>query len=143
MSEEQYWLQRTSGSIFSRVWDGTFREGSVRVLDGIARREEICITGIAEANLRDSERRPPPESRCSSHGAEGERAGVPDICVPIPRGAFAAFYIGMKRPGEKPRPLQFGWGEFLRPVGNRREWYDDDDTAWEAVCQYLGISPGS
>lgn len=33
--------------------------------------------------------------------AEGVKAGVPDICIPIPSGSFHGAYIEMKRPENK------------------------------------------
>lgn len=56
--------------------------------------------------------------------AEGVRPGVPDVCLPAPRGSFGACYIELKRahaPG-KPRgrasPEQLWWLGELQAVGN-------------------------
>lgn len=34
--------------------------------------------------------------------AQGVRAGVADLCVPVRRGAYSGLYIEMKKPSEKP-----------------------------------------
>lgn len=56
--------------------------------------------------------------------AEGVRAGVPDVCLPLPRGAHAALYIELKRPAEAGRaagrvsPEQRRWRDTLTAAGN-------------------------
>lgn len=56
--------------------------------------------------------------------SEGVRPGVPDICLPVPRGNFGACYIELKRPhaAGKPRgrtsPEQLWWLGELQAVGN-------------------------
>lgn len=56
--------------------------------------------------------------------AEGVRPGVPDVCLPVPRGNFAACYIELKRPhaAGKSRgrmsPEQLWWLGELQAVGN-------------------------
>lgn len=56
--------------------------------------------------------------------AEGVRPGVPDMCLPVPRGNFGACYIELKRPriAGKSRgrlsPEQLWWLGELQAVGN-------------------------
>lgn len=55
---------------------------------------------------------------------EGVRPGVPDVCLPVPRGAYGACYLELKRPYStgKPRgrasPEQLWWLGELQAVGN-------------------------
>lgn len=42
------------------------------------------------------------------------KAGVPDLCLPVARGAFNGLYIEMKYGKNKTSPLQDGWIENLR-----------------------------
>jgi hypothetical protein len=56
--------------------------------------------------------------------AEGVQAGVPDICLPVPRGPYAACYIELKRmaspgkPAGKETPAQKEWRIALLEAGN-------------------------
>lgn len=56
--------------------------------------------------------------------AEGVRAGVPDVCLPVPRNGLGALYIELKRPGEPGRakgalrPAQREWLAALQEAGN-------------------------
>ena len=82
--------------------------------------------------------------------AEGIRAGVPDVHLPVPRDGFASLYIEMKR--LKPRltktkglrldptkqtPEQVVWMEGLRAVGNAVEVCHTADEAWSVLERYL------
>lgn len=50
--------------------------------------------------------------------AEGIKAGVPDLCLPVPRGNNHGAYIEMKRrKGGKITPEQAEWMERLRAQG--------------------------
>lgn len=53
--------------------------------------------------------------------AEGLRAGVPDIVLPVPRGTYAGLFIEMKAGKNKPTPIQMEWHRVLREVGHRVE----------------------
>jgi len=69
--------------------------------------------------------------------AEGKRAGVPDICLPVPRGIYAALYIELKVKPNRVSPEQAVWHERLGAAGNRVEvcwtWIE----AREAIEAYL------
>jgi hypothetical protein len=50
--------------------------------------------------------------------AEGMKAGVPDVCLPIARGQFSALYIEHKVGKNKLTEHQDRWVELLRRYGN-------------------------
>lgn len=65
----------------------------------------------------------PNERKCSGRqGAslkrQGVRPGIPDLCVPLPRGGYGALYIEMKAEGGKITEEQVGWIHRLREYGN-------------------------
>mgnify|MGYP000301316633 CR=1 FL=1 len=49
--------------------------------------------------------------------AEGVKAGVPDVCLPIPRGGFHGVYIEMKRQGGRVSKEQAKWLYILSKQG--------------------------
>ena len=50
--------------------------------------------------------------------AEGVKAGVPDLCLPVARGGFHGLYIELKRVrGSKTSDLQIAWMESLMKQG--------------------------
>lgn len=52
--------------------------------------------------------------------AEGLRKGVPDICLPVPRGRYHGLYIELKRlKGGRTSPEQKQWLSDLQAVGHR------------------------
>jgi hypothetical protein len=71
--------------------------------------------------------------------AEGRKPGVPDICLPIPRGGFAALYIEMKRPGGSTTPAQADWQYALRINGNKVELHTTHEGARAAILEYIAL----
>ena len=70
--------------------------------------------------------------------AQGVKPGVPDICLPVPRGKFTALYIEMKRRKHAEiSEAQRGWIEALNRVGNRAVVCYGWDEAREALIEYL------
>jgi hypothetical protein len=49
--------------------------------------------------------------------AEGVKRGVPDVCLPVPRGGAHGLYIELKTERGKPTPEQLGWIRALRGRG--------------------------
>lgn len=49
---------------------------------------------------------------------EGLKSGVPDLCLPIPRGGYGALYIELKSPTGKLSENQRKWLQGLMDVGN-------------------------
>ena len=77
--------------------------------------------------------------------AEGVRAGVPDLCLPVPRNGFGALYIELKAPkvaGSTKRAgrlsqAQVDWGKRLALAGNAWVVVHGWDEAREAIEGYL------
>lgn len=66
-------------------------------------------------------------SVAASLKAEGVKPGVPDLCLPVPAGAYPGLWIEMKKPGE--------WGKALggRSSG-QLEWHKRLRAQGYAVC---------
>lgn len=50
--------------------------------------------------------------------AEGLKSGVPDVCLPIPRGNYAGLWIEMKVGRNKPSANQQAWIKRLKAQGH-------------------------
>lgn len=77
--------------------------------------------------------------------AEGRRAGVPDLFLPVPwpwpeMGSGSRFYFGLfletKRPGKAPRPNQRDWIDFLSGRGYACTVYHSVDEGRDVINQY-------
>jgi len=77
--------------------------------------------------------------------AEGARAGIPDLCLPVPRGRWHALYIELKRPAahDAPRgratPAQTWWLDRLADAGNRALVAYGWDQARDEILAYLTL----
>lgn len=70
--------------------------------------------------------------------AQGVKPGVPDICLPVPRGKFAALYIELKRRKRaEVSDYQRGWIMALNRVGNQAVVCCGWDEAREVLIEYL------
>ena len=61
--------------------------------------------------------------------AEGVKAGVLDVCLPVPRGRYHGLYIEMKHGRNKPTKAQRFWIDALRLAGHRVEVCYSGDAA--------------
>lgn len=69
---------------------------------------------------------------------QGVKAGVPDMCLPVPRGDFAGLYIELKRVrGGRLSDEQRGWIEALRRTGHRVEVCKGAQEAVAVITSYL------
>ena len=69
---------------------------------------------------------------------QGVKPGVPDICLPVPRGGIGALYIELKREkGGKASDEQKAWIEALDAVGNAAYICEGCDEAWKVIKEYL------
>lgn len=71
--------------------------------------------------------------------AEGVKRGVPDLCLPVPRGGFNGLYLEMKADGGRPTVEQRAWIDALRELGYRAEVCVGWDAARETIKAYLEI----
>ncbi len=69
--------------------------------------------------------------------AEGVKAGVPDVCLPVPRGTNAGLWIELKAGKNKPTPEQEGWLKRLREHGHRAEVAYGWEAARDIITKYL------
>lgn len=70
--------------------------------------------------------------------AEGVKAGVPDLCLPVPRGAFHGLYIELKRlRGSRTSDLQVGWMESLMKQGYCVALCKGWEQAAQTIIEYL------
>lgn len=69
--------------------------------------------------------------------AEGVKAGVPDLCLPVPRQGFSGLYIEMKIAPNKPTPNQIEWLEGLRQNGFKAIVCYGSNQAIAALQHYL------
>jgi hypothetical protein len=65
--------------------------------------------------------------------AEGVRAGVPDLCLPVARGRWHGLYIELKAKGGRASPRQLEWFGALRRQGYRVELC----VGWTAARQVI------
>lgn len=73
--------------------------------------------------------------------AEGVKAGVPDLCLPVPAHGFHGLYIEMKKRDHSNglSRLQRDWIENLRDQGYKAEVAFGADEAIKIICDYLMI----
>lgn len=64
---------------------------------------------------------------------EGRKPGVPDLCLPVPRGGFHGFYGELKVGKNKPSVAQKWWHDQLR----RQGYYVVVRWGWEAMVQAI------
>ena len=69
---------------------------------------------------------------------EGMRAGVPDVCLPVPRGGYGALYIELKRTkGGSLSENQRTWIESLKMLGNKAVVCYGWEQARDEIERYL------
>lgn len=80
--------------------------------------------------------------------AEGVKAGVPDLCLPVPRGPYHGLYLELKPPvratgGKKrmPTPMQRRWLAALAEQGYRAELCYGWEHARLVIERYLALTP--
>ncbi len=71
--------------------------------------------------------------------AEGVKAGVPDLCLPVPRGKYHGLYIEMKAIGGSPTQEQKAWIAALTEQGYAAQVCVGFEEAKETIEQYLRL----
>jgi hypothetical protein len=74
--------------------------------------------------------------------AEGVKAGVPDLHLPVARGRWHGLYLELKVGRNKPTPEQAQWHERLRAQGYAVVVCYGADQALTALQRYLEWSTG-
>lgn len=70
--------------------------------------------------------------------AEGVKPGVPDLCLPVPRGGYHGLFIEMKRQkGGVVSPEQKAWLQALNALGYRAEVCKGAAEAWDVIREYV------
>ena len=74
--------------------------------------------------------------------AEGVKPGVPDVCLPVPRGDYHGLYVEMKRQkGGVVSPEQKAWLQALKGQGYRAEVCKGAAEAWDVIREYIQAQP--
>lgn len=68
---------------------------------------------------------------------EGVKAGVPDLCLPVPKGKWHGLYIEMKAPKGKVSDNQVKWIEALKNQGYAVAVCYGWESAKENILRYL------
>jgi hypothetical protein len=71
--------------------------------------------------------------------AEGVRRGVPDLCLPVPRGQFHACYVELKAGKNRPTPEQREWIATLQQHGNFAQVCTGWEEARDCLAYYLSL----
>lgn len=119
------------------------------ILTSTAQTEAQIMTALFDWARREAQRVPllgllyhiPNEGKRHPARArrEGIRAGVPDVCLPVPRRGCGALYIELKAKGKKPTDAQMEMIERLKKAGNAATWVDSLQAATEVIKWYMGI----
>ena len=70
---------------------------------------------------------------------QGVKAGVPDLCLPVPARSFHGLYIEMKFGKNKPTEKQTEWLEALNAQGYAVSVCYGWEQAQKVLCWYLNI----
>lgn len=73
--------------------------------------------------------------------AEGVKAGVSDLLLPLRRLTYSGMWLEMKAPGERPTTSQQIWLDRMGQAGYFATWADDWIDAAAAIAEYCGIAP--
>lgn len=70
--------------------------------------------------------------------AEGVKKGVPDLCLPVPRGGYHGLYVEMKRQKRSQTSAeQKAWIAALKALGYRAEVCKGATEAWDVIREYV------
>ena len=80
------------------------------------------------------------KERVATDRAMGVKKGVPDLCLPIPRGNYHALYIELKSETGRTSEAQEWWGKKLLENGNMWEVCHGWQSAVRTLEWYLSLS---
>ena len=80
------------------------------------------------------------QSERASRQREGMKAGVPDLCLPVPRGQFGSLYIELKTRKGKTSLPQKEYLKLLTKFGNLAVVCFSSSDAIKIITQYLGLN---
>lgn len=72
----------------------------------------------------------------------GMKAGVPDLCLPVPRGKYGSLYIEMKTERGRPTMEQLWWIDRLNKAGAFAEICHGWESAVRVIEWYLELKEG-
>lgn len=73
----------------------------------------------------------------------GVKQGVPDLCLPVPRGRYAALYIELKTETGRASEPQKWWIYHLNAAGNFAEVCHGWESAVRVIEWYLSLKDGA
>lgn len=79
------------------------------------------------------------KGRVAADRAMGVKKGVPDLCLPVPRGQYHGLYIEMKTETGRTSPEQDWWGERLLGQGYMWEVCHGWQSAVRVLEWYLSL----
>jgi len=74
--------------------------------------------------------------------AQGALAGIPDLCLPVPRGGFAALWIELKTQSGRVSPAQVRIQALLEQAGNKVAVCRSAEQTVEEIQNYLAGKAG-
>lgn len=72
--------------------------------------------------------------------ARGVAAGIPDVCLPVPRGGYAGLWIELKSRHGELSSSQRSWREILESYGHMYVVARALGDAVQAITQYLNLT---
>lgn len=73
---------------------------------------------------------------------QGVRPGIPDLCIPVARGAYHSLYIEMKTLKGRATDNQRGWIAELRKQGHCAYVCKGADSAMRLIDEYMALEEG-
>ena len=70
---------------------------------------------------------------------QGVKAGVPDLCLPVPRGSYHGLYVEMKAKSNQPTEAQIQWLESLSAQGYKTAVCWGFEAAQRVIESYLQL----
>lgn len=74
--------------------------------------------------------------------AEGLKAGVPDIHLPVAAGGYIGLWIELKAGRNKPTEAQERWHNALKAMGHKVCVCYSAQAAWDEITRYLDAKVG-